>query len=198
VYYCLDLASNCLIISHHVSFDESSFPFAEKSNQIPSSDFDFLSEFNLMPLPIGSYFPSRASVGTSAPGDGSPLVATAPDRSTHLPKAIGPVAGCSAHLPRSGWAGACCSCRGLAGYPPLQRASRSPQRASRPSRTTSPLARTCLQRTGRRMLLRLSRSAPVHACSTRTSRCLLLLVHLHLRTPGALLRSLLPAYYASL
>jgi hypothetical protein len=99
VYYCLDLASNCLIISHHVSFDESSFPFAEKSNQIPSSDFDFLSEFNLMPLPIGSCFPSRVSVGTSASGDGSPLVATTPGHSTHLPKAIGLVAGCSAHLP---------------------------------------------------------------------------------------------------
>jgi hypothetical protein len=55
-YHYLDLSSNRLIISHHVSFDESSFPFAEKSDPILSSNFDFLLEFNVIPSPIRSYF----------------------------------------------------------------------------------------------------------------------------------------------
>ena len=65
-YRCLDLASNHLIISRHVVFDESSFPFAEKFNPLPSSDFDFLSEFTAVPLPIGSCFRSRVCAGTGS------------------------------------------------------------------------------------------------------------------------------------
>ena len=65
-YRCLDLSSNRLIISRHVVFDESSFPFAEKFNPLPSSDFDFLSEFTAMPLPIGSCFRSRVCAGTGS------------------------------------------------------------------------------------------------------------------------------------
>jgi hypothetical protein len=117
-YRCLDLASNRLIISRHVIFDESSFPFAEKFDPLPSSDFDFLSEFNAMLLPIGSCFRSRVCAGTCSsdvgvassapliPGSSTcpwavstlaspaPLVSTTPD-----PKSPGQDAGLSTELP---------------------------------------------------------------------------------------------------
>ena len=41
-YHCLDLSTNRIIISRHVIFSETSFPFSEVSSP-PSSDFDFLS-----------------------------------------------------------------------------------------------------------------------------------------------------------
>jgi hypothetical protein len=44
-YQCLDLSTNCIIISNHVMFDESSFPFFEHSS-LPSTNFDFLSKLN--------------------------------------------------------------------------------------------------------------------------------------------------------
>jgi hypothetical protein len=47
------LASNQIIILRHVLFDESSFPFTEISNP-PSSSFDFMSELDCTPLPIGT------------------------------------------------------------------------------------------------------------------------------------------------
>jgi hypothetical protein len=82
-YRCLDLNSNRLIISHHVVFDESSFPFAEKFDPLPSSDFDFLSGFNAMPLPIGSCFRSRVCVGRSSSDVGvAPSAPIAPGSST--------------------------------------------------------------------------------------------------------------------
>ena len=40
-YRCVDLATNRLIISRHVTFDESSFPFAELPAPLPSSNLDF-------------------------------------------------------------------------------------------------------------------------------------------------------------
>jgi hypothetical protein len=51
-YHFLNLATNRIIIYHHVTFDESSFSFAEIS-VLPSSHFDFLSDFDCAPLPIG-------------------------------------------------------------------------------------------------------------------------------------------------
>jgi hypothetical protein len=127
-YRCLDLDSNRLIISRHVVFDESSFPFAEKFDPLPSSDFDFLSEFNAMPLPIGPCFCSRVCAGTgssdvgvapsapialgsstcpwpvAAPVSQAPLVSDAPDpespgRSTSTPASTSNDP--SAHLPES-------------------------------------------------------------------------------------------------
>jgi hypothetical protein len=82
-YRCLDLDSNRLIISRHVVFDESSFPFAEKFDPLPSSDFDFLSEFNAMPLPIGPCFHSRVCAGTCSSDVGvAPSAPIAPGSST--------------------------------------------------------------------------------------------------------------------
>jgi hypothetical protein len=51
-YQCLDLVSKRLIISRHVTFDEASFPFA-KIFAPPSSTFDFLSDMDCVPLPVG-------------------------------------------------------------------------------------------------------------------------------------------------
>lgn len=53
-YCCLDLATNHLIISRHVTFDESSFPFAELPIPLPSSNLDFLSEFDPVYSPVSS------------------------------------------------------------------------------------------------------------------------------------------------
>jgi hypothetical protein len=44
-YRCLDLSTNCVIISRHVIFDESSFPFAD-TPQVVSTDLDFLDNFH--------------------------------------------------------------------------------------------------------------------------------------------------------
>lgn len=54
-YKCLDLTTNRIIISRHVTFDESSFPFAEISNP-PSSHFDFLSDLDCTSLPVGTMY----------------------------------------------------------------------------------------------------------------------------------------------
>jgi len=49
-YRCLDLSTDRLIVSRHVTFDESSFPFAERSS-VPAN-LDFLNEFEASVLPI--------------------------------------------------------------------------------------------------------------------------------------------------
>lgn len=54
-YRCLDLASNKVIISRHVVFDESAFPFAERLSQpVSPADFEFLDSPNVVLAPIGS------------------------------------------------------------------------------------------------------------------------------------------------
>jgi hypothetical protein len=70
-YCCLNLATNQIIISHHVLFDESSFPFVTISDP-PSSSFDFLSEFNCTPLPIGAN-PLTGTFSRVAPVDPTPV-----------------------------------------------------------------------------------------------------------------------------
>jgi hypothetical protein len=72
-YHCLDLATNRIIISRHVNFDESSFPFAELPAPLPSPNLDFLSEFDHVCSPVPSPFvaglgvASRGVPGTLAP-----------------------------------------------------------------------------------------------------------------------------------
>jgi hypothetical protein len=75
-YQCLDLASNRLIILRHVTFDEASFPFVEIFAP-PSSAFDFLSDMDCVPLPIGSSSFTSASpgVGVAAPAGLTPQAA---------------------------------------------------------------------------------------------------------------------------
>jgi hypothetical protein len=47
-YRCLDISTNCVIISRHVIFDESSFPFTDTTSTAsrPPSDLDFLDDFH--------------------------------------------------------------------------------------------------------------------------------------------------------
>lgn len=67
-YRCLDLASNHIIISCHVMFDESSFPFAHLSHQPPSSDFKFLLEFDYFIALIGPCTSGRFGASTAIDG----------------------------------------------------------------------------------------------------------------------------------
>ena len=57
-FRCLDLSSNRIIISRHVTFDETIFPFAKTPSPPTTNDFDFLDEFEpsvcLPGLPAGS------------------------------------------------------------------------------------------------------------------------------------------------
>jgi hypothetical protein len=75
-YRYLDLSTNRLIISRHVIFYETSFPFSEVSSP-PSSDFDFLSGFDDAPIiPIGvSHVSGTLAPCTAAPVGPSPQVA---------------------------------------------------------------------------------------------------------------------------
>jgi hypothetical protein len=81
-YRCLDLATNRIIISCHVTFDESSFPFAEISDP-PSSSFDFLSELDWTPFPIGTN-PSAGTPKTAAPVGLVPQAAPSSTWPSHL------------------------------------------------------------------------------------------------------------------
>jgi histone deacetylase 1/2 len=55
-YRCLDLATNRIILSRHINFDESSFPFAELPAPLLSSNLDFLSEFDYENSSVSSPF----------------------------------------------------------------------------------------------------------------------------------------------
>jgi hypothetical protein len=75
-YRCLDLSTNRIIISCHVIFDETSFPFAEVSSP-PSSNFDFLSELDDAPIVSRgiSHVSGTSTLGTTAPVGPSPQAA---------------------------------------------------------------------------------------------------------------------------
>jgi hypothetical protein len=64
-YRCLDLSSNRIIISRHVIFDESSFPFASPGNP-PPDYLDILFEPSPTVSPIAT-LPSSPVAGTSPP-----------------------------------------------------------------------------------------------------------------------------------
>jgi hypothetical protein len=64
-YRCLDLSSNRIIISRHVIFDESSFPFASPGSP-PPDDLDILFELSPTVSPIVAP-PSSPVSGTSTP-----------------------------------------------------------------------------------------------------------------------------------
>ena len=73
-YRCLDLATNKVIISRHVIFDEAAFPFTEQSPALTPADLDFLDITDHMPAPIGLSYPLPAGTsGRSAVS--SPLLA---------------------------------------------------------------------------------------------------------------------------
>ena len=52
-YRCLDMSSNQIIISRHVIFDETSFPFAERDDPSTPATLEFLDSSDTVPAPIG-------------------------------------------------------------------------------------------------------------------------------------------------
>lgn len=65
-YRCLELQSNCILISRHVVFDESFFPFSDMSTtpMAPSAlDFQFFNEDNDFTTPV----PRACSVRVGTP-----------------------------------------------------------------------------------------------------------------------------------
>ena len=52
-YRYLDLSTNRVIISRHVVFDESSFPYAEQGPSFSPANLDFLDTTDCVPAPIG-------------------------------------------------------------------------------------------------------------------------------------------------
>jgi hypothetical protein len=73
-YQCLDLNTNHLLVSRHIVFDESSFPFASSST--PPDDLDSLFLSSPAVCPIALTYPSSIA-GTSEP-DVTPRAAPAP------------------------------------------------------------------------------------------------------------------------
>lgn len=85
-YRCLDLASNRIIVSRHVVFDESSFPFAELPAPLRSSNLDFLTELDFVPSPVGTPLTAGTS-GPPAPDGHAPQVAASGVHLRPLPAA---------------------------------------------------------------------------------------------------------------
>jgi hypothetical protein len=94
-YRCLDLHSNKIIISRHVVFDETSFPFATHPASPSVEDFDFLLDTNpLVPTPIGlACSPLLAGIlATSAQPRAACTAPPTPSRPTAQPRAASPTA----------------------------------------------------------------------------------------------------------
>jgi len=88
-YRFLDLSSNHIIISRHVIFDETAFPFADRDGPRSPAAFEFLDAPDTVPDPIGpqhKFLPagtlpgdlesSDATTGTSALAPEDPMVPT--------------------------------------------------------------------------------------------------------------------------
>jgi hypothetical protein len=69
-YRCLDLSTNCLIVSRHVVFDEDSFPLATSPSL---TDLDFLYESGPTVSIIGTHL-TTAGTSTSAPRRPAPEI----------------------------------------------------------------------------------------------------------------------------
>jgi hypothetical protein len=94
-YQCLDLSTNRLLVSRHVVFNKSSFPFASSST--PPEDLDSLfSSSPPVPLIASPYLSSI--VGTSEP-DAAPHAAPAPQLASRAAPAPQP-AQCVAMAPQ--------------------------------------------------------------------------------------------------
>jgi hypothetical protein len=66
-YRCLDLATNRVIVSRHVVFDETMFPFSLRRPSPPPQELDFLTNDDTMPVSSFSAGPSRLADSLSAP-----------------------------------------------------------------------------------------------------------------------------------
>jgi hypothetical protein len=80
-YRCLDLSSNRIIISRHVIFDETAFPFADRDGPRSPAAFEFLDASDTVPDPIGpqhKFLPARTlpgNLGSSATTTGTSALA---------------------------------------------------------------------------------------------------------------------------
>jgi hypothetical protein len=102
-YLCFDRQSNRTIISRHVVFDETSFPFSEDSNPPTPAAFDFLDDHsNPVTAPFGlspvSSFSGTRMALPPPPVASSPVVPSAPSEATFQPPtalagSIGPSSG---------------------------------------------------------------------------------------------------------
>lgn len=97
---CLDLSTNRVIISRHVIFDETAFPFAERDGSRQASDFEFLDATDVVPASIESMhkvFPAGSSL------DALPACpdVTAADSSVVPPGASEPLASSSGFSARA-------------------------------------------------------------------------------------------------
>jgi len=94
-YRCLDLTTNRVIISRHIVFDETTFPFSLRRPSPPTHELDFLTDDDpplvpfppagtprvaaIPPAPASLRAPSQpASSGTPAPGSGTPAPRSPP------------------------------------------------------------------------------------------------------------------------
>lgn len=85
-FQCVDLSSNRVIVTRHVTFDETSLPFAKSPLPTPKNDFDF-------PVSLSPRCASLASTGSpvvGTPGAVSPLLAMSPAAAPPLPGSATP------------------------------------------------------------------------------------------------------------
>ena len=90
-YICLDRHSNRLIISRHVTFEESSFPFSEDTTPPTRVAFDFLDDYTnpvMVPFPPS---PPLCSAGTPAASTTQPRAAPDVPVSTAETLALAPL-----------------------------------------------------------------------------------------------------------
>ena len=140
-YRCLDRSTNRVIISHHVSFDEGSFPFAEPSSPVSGVDFEFLDDYTTnVPAPIG---PSPLVSSTGPCADSAALPHAAP--------------GVSATPPAGGLASS--RAGPLLGFPPI------PVSASAPPTGRLSTSSRLLRRPSPRRLVSCSRPCRLVSCS---------------------------------
>jgi hypothetical protein len=79
-YRCLDLTSNRVIMSRHVTFDESHFPFSHHRSSSPPGELDFLTNIEPPPAPIHSTgTPTTSGRASSLPMAAAPLQVEPPD-----------------------------------------------------------------------------------------------------------------------
>jgi len=94
-FRCLDTSSNHVIISRHVVFDESTFPFSELSPHPTPQAYDFLEDStDFVPAPIG---PSQTPLSAGSPmappaGPSPPVSVPVPTSATGAPSPALPCA----------------------------------------------------------------------------------------------------------
>ncbi|CAH9141381.1 unnamed protein product [Cuscuta epithymum] len=85
-YKCLDLSTNRILISRHVTFDESTFPFQTQTNTDPPSSYDFLID-QPSPYLLSQIFPTVPNLpGHSPPTNNPPPLTSHADPSTSQPQ----------------------------------------------------------------------------------------------------------------